>query len=104
MHDANACRRWASSYAGLAAAGLACAACVACALAFAHSVQPLVLQPENWPEALPGAEGGGTSWVNKCLSTLSLHFGQTRLCCRGQEAPRMHLADKIAMADCGNAP
>ncbi len=43
------------------AAVCVCAACLAIWDPLAHD--QFVLLPESWPRSLPGAEGGGTSWI-----------------------------------------
>ena len=53
--------------AGVVAVGAflaAVGACAACLAVWRHDARPqTALLPENWPRSLPGAEGGGTSWI-----------------------------------------
>jgi len=83
----------------------ACAAvCMSLLLASKTSSTPVVLTPEEWPRALPGASGDGTSWVG--LSTLPvtelrMKMGEERavhVCCR------MRLVSVFRLCTCSFCP
>lgn len=66
----------------------------------------VVLTPEGWPRDLPGAEGGGTSWVGVVLLLLILAATVSAACVQNfrQLTCNTGCALAGAVADSGHAP
>jgi hypothetical protein len=88
------------------AAVCVCAACLAIWGPSAHHDQAVLLLPESWPRSLPGAEGGGTSWIaGRHVLPADVHT-QPRMitcgCCVSTGMHREPMWTQAATGACGN--